>query len=69
MVYASIHPRGTKISIDPNAFHGKEITKWNGHQDKRTSSSDKNGCRGIIDVKPSFKNRPFANLKEANNWH
>jgi L-iditol 2-dehydrogenase len=25
-VYASIHPRGTKISVDPNLFHGKEIT-------------------------------------------
>lgn len=24
-VYASVHPRGTKISIDPNLFHGKEI--------------------------------------------
>ena len=24
-VYASIHPRGTKISIDPNPFHSKEI--------------------------------------------
>jgi len=24
-VYASVHPRGTKISVDPNLFHGKEI--------------------------------------------
>jgi L-iditol 2-dehydrogenase len=24
-VYASIHPRGTKISVDPNLFHSKEI--------------------------------------------
>lgn len=26
LVYASIHPRGTKISVDPNLFHNKEIT-------------------------------------------
>jgi len=25
MVYASIHPRGTKISVDPNIFHNKEV--------------------------------------------
>jgi len=24
-VYASIHPRGTRISVDPNLFHSKEI--------------------------------------------
>ena len=24
-VYASVHPRGTKISVDPNLFHCKEI--------------------------------------------
>jgi 2-desacetyl-2-hydroxyethyl bacteriochlorophyllide A dehydrogenase len=24
-VYASIHPRGTKIAVDPNIFHNKEV--------------------------------------------
>jgi L-iditol 2-dehydrogenase len=25
-VYASVHPRGTSISVDPNIFHHKEVT-------------------------------------------
>lgn len=53
-VYASIRPRGTKISIDPNPFHSKEIVLTG------TMSQDKEDVlqtvrmisRGLIDLKP-----------------
>ena len=53
-VYASIHPRGTKISIDPNPFHSKEIILTG------TVSQDKEDVRqavrmisrGRIDLRP-----------------
>jgi L-iditol 2-dehydrogenase len=68
MVYASIHPRGTKITIDPNPFHGKEIVL------SGTMSQD-NGdflqaTRMIsdqaVDLKPFVsKVLPFNQLEEA----
>jgi len=53
-VYASVHPRGTKISVDPNLFHGKEIILTG------TMSQDKEDvrqalrmiCDGFVDLKP-----------------
>jgi threonine dehydrogenase-like Zn-dependent dehydrogenase len=53
-VYSSIHPRGTKISIDPNPFHSREIVLTG------TMSQDKEDMRqsvrmisrGLIDLKP-----------------
>jgi threonine dehydrogenase-like Zn-dependent dehydrogenase len=53
-VYSSIHPRGTKVSIDPNPFHSKEIVLTG------TMSQDKEDMRqsvrmisqGLIDLKP-----------------
>jgi threonine dehydrogenase-like Zn-dependent dehydrogenase len=53
-VFASIHPRGTRIAIDPNPFHSKEIVLTG------TMSQDKDDMRqavemisqGAIDLKP-----------------
>jgi threonine dehydrogenase-like Zn-dependent dehydrogenase len=67
-LYASIHPRGTRIPIDPNPFHSKEIVLTG------TISADKDDMRksvelithGLIDLEP-FISRvlPFAKLEEA----
>jgi threonine dehydrogenase-like Zn-dependent dehydrogenase len=67
-VYASIHPRGTKISIDPNPFHSKEIVLTG------TVSQDKEDVLqtvrmisgGLIDVKPFISLvLPFEKLEEG----
>jgi L-iditol 2-dehydrogenase len=43
-VYASIHPRGTRISVDPNLFHGKEIVLTG------TMSQDKEDMRQAVQM-------------------
>ena len=67
-VYASIHPRGTKISVDPNLFHSNEIVL------SGTVSQNKEDflvatrmiSKKIIDVKPFIsKVFPFSQLEEA----
>ncbi len=67
-VYASIHPRGTKISIDPNPFHSKEIVLTG------TMSQDKEDVlqtvrmisQGLIDLKPFISLvLPFEKLGEG----
>jgi threonine dehydrogenase-like Zn-dependent dehydrogenase len=67
-VYASIHPRGTKISIDPNPFHSKEIVLTG------TVSQDREDVLqtvrmisgGLIDVKPFISLvLPFERLEEG----
>jgi threonine dehydrogenase-like Zn-dependent dehydrogenase len=67
-VYASIHPRGTKISIDPNPFHSKEIVLTG------TVSQDREDVLqtvrmisgGLIDVKPFISLvLPFEKLEEG----
>ncbi|MEE8389773.1 MAG: zinc-binding dehydrogenase, partial [Anaerolineae bacterium] len=67
-VYASIRPRGTKISIDPNPFHSKEIVLTG------TMSQDKEDVlqtvrlisRGLIDLKPFISLvLPFEKLGEG----
>ncbi|RLC62687.1 MAG: hypothetical protein DRI80_05760 [Chloroflexota bacterium] len=67
-VYASIHPRGTKISIDPNLFHSKEIVLTG------TMSQDKEDVlqavrmisEGLIDLKPFISLvLPFERLEEG----
>jgi threonine dehydrogenase-like Zn-dependent dehydrogenase len=68
MVYASIHPRGTKISIDPNLFHGKEIvltgTISQDHEDFLQGT--RMIANKIVDVKPFIsKVMPFEKLAEA----
>lgn len=67
-IYASVHPRGTKIPIDPNPFHSKEIVLTG------TMSADKDDMRKsvgliseeLIDLDP-FISRvlPFEKLEEA----
>jgi L-iditol 2-dehydrogenase len=67
-VYASIHPRGTRISVDPNLFHNKEITLTG------TMSQDKGDMRqavqmisgGAIDLRPLISLQfPLSQLEEA----
>jgi L-iditol 2-dehydrogenase len=67
-VYASIHPRGTKITIDPNPFHGNEIVLTG------TMSQDKEDMRqsvrmiadGLVDLKPFISLvLPFEKLEEG----
>ncbi len=67
-VYAGIYPRGTKISIDPNPFHSKEIILTG------TMSQDKEDVlqtvrmisQGIVDLKPFISLvLPFEKLEEG----
>ncbi|MBN1260122.1 MAG: zinc-binding dehydrogenase [Anaerolineae bacterium] len=67
-VYASIHPKPAKITIDPNPFHGKEITLTG------TMSQDKEDVRqavkmisaGLIDLKPFISlTLPLEKLEEG----
>ncbi|MCJ7625795.1 MAG: hypothetical protein MUO76_20070, partial [Anaerolineaceae bacterium] len=68
MVYASIHPRGTKISIDPNHFHGKEIIlSGTVSQDRRDfQQATRMVADKIVDLKPFVsKVLPFDQLEDA----
>jgi 2-desacetyl-2-hydroxyethyl bacteriochlorophyllide A dehydrogenase len=67
-VFASIHPRGTRISIDPNPFHSREIVLTG------TMSQDKDDMRqavemisrGSIDLKPFISHMvPLKQLEEG----
>ncbi|RLC88317.1 MAG: Zn-dependent alcohol dehydrogenase [Chloroflexi bacterium] len=67
-IYASIHPRGDKISIDPNTFHSKEIVLTG------TMSQDKEDVlqtvrmisQGLVDLKPFISLiLPFEKLEEG----
>lgn len=67
-VYASIHPRGTKISVDPNIFHNKEVilsgtvsqSKEDVLQSVRMISTRR------VDLKPFISLvMPFEKLEEA----
>jgi threonine dehydrogenase-like Zn-dependent dehydrogenase len=67
-VYASIHPRGTKISIDPNLFHSKEIvltgTMSQDRQDMR-KAVDMISQR-VIDLRPLIsRTYPLSELEDA----
>ena len=67
-VYASIHPRGTKITIDPNPFHSKEIVLTGTvSQDKEdVRQSVRMISRGMIDLKPFISLvLPFGKLEEG----
>ncbi len=43
-MYASIHPRGTRVSVDPNLFHSKEIVLTG------TMSQDRQDMRKAVDM-------------------
>jgi L-iditol 2-dehydrogenase len=67
-VFASIHPRGTRISIDPNPFHSREIVLTG------TMSQDREDMRqavelisqGAIDLSPLISaTYPLVDLEEA----
>jgi len=67
-VYASIYPRGTRISIDPNPFHSKEIVLTG------TMSQDKEDVlqtvrmisQRLVDLKPFISLvLPFEKLEEG----
>lgn len=67
-VYASVHPKPAKITIDPNPFHSKEITLTG------TVSQDKEDVRqavkmiseGLIDLTPFISQTfPFEQLETA----
>ena len=55
-VYASIHPRGTKILVDPNLFHSKEIVLTG------TMSQNKQDMRKAVDMiaKQAIDLRPLV---------
>ncbi|HQN05726.1 MAG TPA: zinc-binding dehydrogenase [Anaerolineaceae bacterium] len=68
MVYASIHPRGTKISVDPNIFHGKEVTLTGTVSQSRQDllESIRMISLGLVDLKPFIsKVYPFLQLEDA----
>jgi threonine dehydrogenase-like Zn-dependent dehydrogenase len=67
-IYASVHPRGAKISVDPNLFHSKEIVLTG------TMSQDKGDVRQAVrmisdrtvDLRPLISLvLPFDKLEEA----
>ncbi len=68
MVYASIHPRGTKISVDPNLFHGKEVTLTGTVSQSRQDVLEASRLisLGLVDMKPFVsKVYPFGQLEDA----
>jgi len=67
-VYASIHPRGTRICVDPNLFHSKEIvltgTMSQDRDDMRQAVQMISGRR--VDLRPLISlSFPLAQLEEA----
>jgi len=67
-IYASIHPRGTKISVDPNLFHSKEIVLTGTmSQDKEDVLRTVRMISGrLIDLKPFISLvLPFERLEEG----
>ncbi len=68
MVYASIHPRGTKISVDPNIFHNKEVTLTGTVSQSRQDIQEaiRMISLGLVDLKPFIsKTFPFDKLEDA----
>ena len=67
-VYASIHPRGTRISVDPNLFHSKEVvltgTMSQDRDDMRQAVQMISGRR--VDLRPLISRTfPLVQLEEA----
>ena len=67
-VYASIYPRGSKISIDPNIFHSKEVvltgTVSQSNDDMLQAVNMISG--GFISMKPFVSMvKPFDQLEDA----
>jgi threonine dehydrogenase-like Zn-dependent dehydrogenase len=67
-VYASIHPRGTKISVDPNLFHAREIvlTGTMSQSKEDVLQAVRMISRGLVDLKPFISLvLPFDRLEEG----
>ena len=67
-VYASVHPRGTKISVDPNLFHCKEIVLTGTMSQSRDDvrQAIRMISRGGIDLNPLISLvLPFDRLEDA----
>jgi len=67
-VYASIHPRGTKISVDLNLFHAKEIvlTGTMSQSKEDVLQAVRMISRGLVDLKPFISLvLPFDRLEEG----
>lgn len=67
-VYSSVHPRGTKISIDPNPFHSNEIilTGTLSQDKKDVLQAVRMISHGLIDLRPFISLAlPFEKLEEA----
>lgn len=68
MVYASVHPRGSTITIDPNLFHNKEIVLTG-----TVSQGQEEFLQAVallttrtVDVRPLITNVfPFSQLREG----
>lgn len=67
-VYASVHPRGSKISVDPNTFHHREVTlsgSYSQERDDFLASAELIGRREI-DLRPLIsKTFPLSRLADA----
>jgi len=67
-VYASIHPRGTRVSIDPNLFHSKEVTLTGTMSQNREDMRQAVQLisRGLIDLRPLISATfPLERLEEG----
>ncbi|MCP4536658.1 MAG: zinc-binding dehydrogenase [Chloroflexi bacterium] len=67
-VFSSVHPRGTKISVDPNLFHGKEIVLSGTMSQNRNDARQAVGMisEGAVDLKPLISAvLPLERLEEA----
>lgn len=68
LVYASIHPRGTMITIDPNLFHSNEIVLTGTMSQNKEDVLDavRLISRGLIDLKPFIAlTLPLERLEEG----
>lgn len=67
-VYASVHPRGSKISVDPNTFHHNEVTlsgSYSQERDDFLASAELIGRREI-DLRPLISKKfPLSRLVDA----
>lgn len=67
-VYASVHPRGTTITIDPNVIHNREVTLGGSYSQERDdflNSAELIGRREV-DLRPLIsKTFPLSKLADA----
>jgi L-iditol 2-dehydrogenase len=68
LLYSSIHPRGTKIEVDPNMFHNNEVVLTGTMSQTRQDffeSAELIG-KGLIDLKPLISaSYPLSEVQQA----